>query len=182
MHKSGESPTISGRRRYLAFAVVAALLFTYRDRTICCDGISSAPNPGSCITSESGLGSPGPDESSTSTKRTTKEKNARGSTLACLNCRSKKIKVPSFPKGTSATRPMTLQCLYKADECKTCKKLGVPCLDPNEDERKTFLTVTRLWRVSDAKNTAGHDRKVISGSFLDVSHPWRKPSKQPRAD
>ncbi|KAF3479687.1 putative Fungal specific transcription factor [Arthroderma uncinatum] len=40
-------------------------------------------------------------------------------TLACLNCRSKKIK-----------------CLLEEGGCKKCKKLGIPCPGPEVDERK----------------------------------------------
>ncbi|KAM5495618.1 hypothetical protein McanMca71_006662 [Microsporum canis] len=40
-------------------------------------------------------------------------------TLACLNCRSKKIK-----------------CILEEGGCKKCKKLGIPCPGPEVDERK----------------------------------------------
>ncbi|KAK2836854.1 hypothetical protein FQN49_006657 [Arthroderma sp. PD_2] len=40
-------------------------------------------------------------------------------TLACLNCRSKKIK-----------------CMLEEGGCKKCKKLGIPCPGPEVDERK----------------------------------------------
>ncbi|KAK2807580.1 hypothetical protein FQN51_000013 [Onygenales sp. PD_10] len=55
--------------------------------------------------------------------RAVTKKSGSGFTVACANCRSKKIKVGNT-------------CLLEPGGCRKCKKLGIPCPGPDVDERK----------------------------------------------